>query len=81
MGSRRWRQLRTIYNTLPQRRQENAELPFSKSGNSLELTWSFDHLVSSANLAAGPWLPVSGAISPQLVAPTGAPRFYRTVLP
>ncbi len=56
-------------------------LSIARRGNSLELTWSFGHLVSSTNPLTGPWPPVSGAISPQLVAPTGAPRFYRTVTP
>jgi hypothetical protein len=56
-------------------------LSIARSGNSLELTWSFGRLVSSTNLLTGPWLPVPGALSPQLVAPTGAPRFYRTVMP
>jgi hypothetical protein len=56
-------------------------LSIVRSGSSLELTWSFGRLVSSTNLLTGPWLAVPGAISPQLVAPTGAPRFYRTVMP
>jgi len=56
-------------------------LSIGKSGSSLELTWSFGRLVTSTNLLNGPWLPVPGAISPQLVAPTGIPRFYRTVIP
>jgi hypothetical protein len=56
-------------------------LSIGKSGNNLELAWSFGRLVSSTNLLTGPWLPVAGAISPQLVAPSSVPRFYRTVIP
>jgi hypothetical protein len=48
------------------------------NGGNLTLSWgNYGTLLSTTNLAAGPWVPVTGAVSPFQVNPTNASRFFR----
>ena len=52
----------------------------SRQGTRVKITWSMGSLQSATSLS-GPWQNEATAVSPWTVTPSGAMKFYRTVLP
>ena len=55
-------------------------LDFTRTTAGLELTWTMG-VLEGADEVSGPWSPVAGAVSPQVVLFEGLRKFYRLTCP